>query len=451
MKKINLLGMVSAALGGAAMATLFTLQIPNSDASQTVDDALIKELKVFTDVLSLVQENYVQEVSSKDLTSGAIRGIMSALDPHSAYLDSAYFEDLQAQTKGEFGGLGIEIAMRDGVLVVVAPMEGTPAERAGVKSGDIIVKIDGEYLRDVSLVDIVKKLRGPHGSPVVISVMRKGSNGDLKDIRVIRERIQIHSVKSTYLGEGFGYIKVRQFMESTADDLEKGLRSFEKEAGSIRGLILDFRNNPGGLLTQAIKVSDFFLKDGVIVYTKGRAKAQEQHFYAHAAETEPDYPIVVIINGGSASASEIVAGSLKDHGRALVIGQQSFGKGSVQTINPLNNGGAVQLTTALYYTKSGRSIQALGVVPDIVLGPEVEDPSDAEKTPIQGVREADLPGAFKNPLSKKDAKRGAKADKLPKSVVKVPLDHELLEKDLYIRRAFELLKTFNIFSKKTDV
>lgn len=451
---------LSALFFGVGVGLVLSNRAPDLFAREKIDESLIAELKTFTDVLAMVQENYVTEVKGKQLASGAIKGMMSALDPHSAYLDPQYFEDMQSQTRGDFGGLGIEIATKDGMLVVVAPMEGTPAARVGIKSGDIIVKIDGEYLKEVSLVDVVKRLRGPKGTSVTLSVMRKDRPGKLKEYSIVRDKIVIHSVKHRFLGDGYGYVRVSQFMETTGDDLLSAINDLTKQAGgALRGMVLDLRNNPGGLLTQAVKVSDVFLREGVIVSTKGRIASQEQKFYAHENETQPEYPLVVIINGGSASASEIVSGALKDHGRALIVGRQSFGKGSVQTINPLNNGGAVQLTTALYYTPSGRSIQALGVTPDIEFPvDEVAAASDnGNEDDFVSYSERDLPGAISNPLHKgKDSKKEPS-----KPVVKVAEDIPVpvdkldtptwLAKDNYARRALEILKTVNVLGKKAAV
>lgn len=451
---------LSALFFGVGVGLLLSNRAPELLAREKIDESLIAELKTFTDVLAMVQENYVKEVEGKQLASGAIKGMMSALDPHSAYLDPQYFEEMQSQTRGDFGGLGIEIATKDGMLVVVAPMEGTPAARVGIKPGDIIVKIDGEYLKEVSLVDVVKRLRGPKGTSVTLSVMRKDRPGKLKDYSIVRDKIVIHSVKHRYLGDGYGYVRVSQFMETTGDDLLSAINDLQKQVGGeLRGLILDLRNNPGGLLTQAVKVSDVFLREGVIVSTKGRIASQEQKFYAHENETQPEYPLVVIINGGSASASEIVSGALKDHGRALIVGRQSFGKGSVQTINPLNNGGAVQLTTALYYTPSGRSIQALGVTPDIEFPLEevVAAPDEGNEDDFVSYSERDLPGAIRNPLHKwKESKK-----ETSKTAVKVPEDLPVpvdnldtpawLARDNYARRALEILKTVNVLGKKAEV
>lgn len=432
--------------------------LPEVSAREGSKSNLFEELKTFTDVLSVVKRDYVSDVENKKLVEGAIKGLLATLDPHSGYLDPDFYQDLQVQTKGEFGGLGIEITIKDGLLVVVAPMEGSPAERAGVRPGDIIVKIDGKYTKEFSLVDAVKRLRGPKGSPIQISMSRKGVP-ELIDITIVRDNIAVKSVKSRYLGDGFGYVRVSQFMEHTADDLKAALESLQRESGlpELRGVILDMRNNPGGLLAQAVRVSDMFLKDGVIVYTDGRVDAQKQKFFAHEKGTQPDYPMIVLVNAGSASASEIVAGALKDHGRALVLGTQTFGKGSVQTITPLENGGALTLTTALYYTKSGNSIQARGVKPDIEveMGPTPGDAAEAgTRSPIGDLREEDLPGAIGNP-----SKAGPSDGDALKKINKTPTirpdmsainpekeDIQVWEnKDPQFRRALDLLKTFSVF------
>jgi carboxyl-terminal processing protease len=419
---------------------------------------LFEELKTFTDVLSVVKRDYVSDIENKKLVEGAIKGLLATLDPHSGYLDPDFYQDLQVQTKGEFGGLGIEITIKDGLLVVVAPMEGSPAERAGVRPGDIIVKIDGKYTKEFSLVDAVKRLRGPKGSPIQISLSRKGVP-ELIDVTIVRDNIAVKSVKSRYLGDGFGYVRVSQFMEHTADDLKAALNSLQKESGlpELRGLILDMRNNPGGLLAQAVRVSDMFLKDGVIVYTDGRVDAQKQKFFAHEKGTQSDYPMIVLVNGGSASASEIVAGALKDHGRALVLGTQTFGKGSVQTITPLENGGALTLTTALYYTKSGNSIQARGVKPDIEVDADPvggDAANAAPRSPIGDLREEDLPGAIGNPTDggSDDSDALKKINKTPtirpdlSAINPEKEDIQVWEsKDAQFRRAFDLLKTFSVF------
>ena len=442
------------------LLVLSRTELPQVFAGEKGNDDLFRELKLFTDVLAIVQRDYVQEVGAHKLVEGAVKGMLTNLDPHSGYLDPDFYQDLQVQTKGEFGGLGVEISIKDGLLVVVAAMEGSPAAKAGLKSGDSIVKIDGKFTKEYTLIDAIKRLRGPKGSPITLSIVRKGRTG-LLDVVVVRDVIQIKSVRTRYLGDGFGYARINQFMEKTADSLKDGLRAMVVEAkrDELRGLVLDLRNNPGGLLTQAIRVSDLFLSSGIIVYTDGRVESQKQKFFARARGTEPDYPIVVLVNGGSASASEIVAGALKDHGRALILGTQTFGKGSVQTITPLESGGALTLTTALYYTKSGRSLQQTGVKPDIEM--DVADVQGGERDTSSvnrkndRLREGDLPGAIKNP----NGREGDGSDNKMRELNQVPTQNEeatelnpetadvkiLLERDPQLARALDLLKTFDIF------
>ncbi|MCB0319114.1 MAG: S41 family peptidase, partial [Bdellovibrionales bacterium] len=429
--------------------------LPEVNARENVQ-GLYEELKTFTDVLALVERDYVRPVESQELVKGAIKGMLATLDPHSGYLDPDFYKDLQVQTKGEFGGLGIEITIKDGLLVVVSPMESSPAAKAGILPGDAIVKIEGKYTKEYSLVDAVKKLRGPKGSPIKISVQREGIDG-LIDVVIIRDKITVTSVRSRYLNDGYGYIRLNQFVEKSADDIKSGLAKIRSVApnGKIKGLVLDLRNNPGGLLTQAVRISDMFLEDGVIVYTDGRVETQKQKFFAHARGTEPSYPIVVIVNGGSASAAEIVSGALKDHGRGLILGTQTFGKGSVQTITPLDNGGALTLTTALYYTKSGRSLQAKGVEPDIIV--EETKPKDikgGKHVEYSRYREADLPGAIKNPSvsggSDDKIKEMNKIESEETDIISINPEtvdlNEWYRRDVQMSKAVELLKTFNIFT-----
>ena len=412
-------------------------------AKDTFEDGYAA-LKNFTDVLALVRKNYVEEVEFDKLVVGAINGMLQTLDPHSGYLKPDMYKDLQVETKGKFGGLGIEITVKDNLLTVVSPIEDSPAAKAGVKSGDKIIKIEEEFTKDLSLVDAVKKMRGPRGSSITISVHRDGTDG-LLPIEIIRDVIKVKSVRYRLLESGFVYVRVAQFQERSAAEVLKGLEKMKKKLGEteVAGLVLDLRNNPGGLLTQAIKVSDIFLKDGVIVYTDGRLETQKQHYYGHDDGNEPSYPIVVLVNGGSASASEIVAGALKDHNRAVVLGTQTFGKGSVQTILPMENTGALRLTTALYYTKSGNSIQAKGITPDIVV-PITKLPSDSEEileedeTKVRG--EKDLKGAIKNPSNKKEERIRAGSRK----AMRVDLSR-LLRDDPQLDEALKLLKTWRIF------
>ena len=421
-------------------------------AKEEVSQNIYHELKTFTDVISIVQRDYVNQVDSRKLVEGAIKGMLTSLDPHSGYLDPDFYQELQAQTKGEFGGLGIELTFKEGLLVVVAPMEGSPAERAGVRAGDVIVKIEGEFTKEFSLVDAVKRLRGPRGTPITISVSRKGSL-QLLDIPIIRETISVRSVRSRYLEDGFGYVRISQFVEKTAEDLAAAVRKLHRKSpkNNLKGLILDVRNNPGGLLTQAIKVSDMFLSRGIIVYTDGRMESQKQRFYAHPRGTQPEYPIVILVNGGSASASEIVAGALKDHGRAIVVGAPTFGKGSVQTITPLENGGALTLTTALYYTKSGRSIQAQGITPDIELDvPMIEEEEPPVPLRQQAerfiVRERDLPGAIRNPSTTRVEDKSGEGDTGRQLPVAKPFDperaelHDWMARDKQFTKALDVLR-----------
>lgn len=441
---------------------LFTILISGrvvTEVSARDGEGDLDQLKLFADVLSIVQRDYVDKVGTQKLVEGAIKGMLTTLDPHSVYLTPDYYKELQVETTGEFGGLGIEITVKDGLLVVVTPIEGSPAESAGIKAGDAIIKIEGKFTKNLSLIDAVRQMRGPKGSPIKISVMRKGIS-DLIDIIVVRDVIKVKSVRGRHLEDGFGYIRVSQFQENTGKELKDSLDNIRKKSPGteLAGLVLDLRNNPGGLLTQAIQVSDLFLSEGIIVYTDGRVEEQKKKFFAHSRGTESEYPLVVLVNEGSASASEIVAGALKDHGRALIMGTRTFGKGSVQTVLPLYSGGALRLTTALYYTKSGRSIQATGVEPDIeVKEPTIKEslPEGSTKSELQEIREGDLPGAIKNPSGRspkiKEEKPSTKQPVNSSSEVKdlenMKLD-ELLELDPTLRRALDLLKTFNVFKQK---
>ncbi len=332
-----------------------------------LSDKTYEKLRIFTEVLDIVKKNYVEEVKTEDLISGAIEGMLNSLDPHSAYLTPEMYRELQVETKGSFGGLGIEIGIKEGILTVIAPIEDTPAYRAGIKAGDKILKIEGEPTKGLSLMECVKRLRGPKGTKVTITIMREGF-AKPKDFTIVRDIIKIKSVKFKTLEKGYGYLRILQFQEQTSGDLKKALESLKKEnPEGINGLVLDLRNNPGGLLDQAVKVADLFLDHGVIVTIKGRGDQEKMTFKAHKEGTLPPWPVVILVNQGSASASEIVAGALQDYGRAVILGTRTFGKGSVQTIIPLEDGSGIRLTTALYYTPSGRSIQDEGIHPDIPL------------------------------------------------------------------------------------
>ena len=351
-----------------------------------------ENLKTFTEVLSHIESNYVEETDPEKLIHGAIRGMLRTLDPHSSFMPPDMYREMQVETEGRFGGLGIEITLRDDILTVVAPIEGTPAYRAGVQAGDQIVKIEGESTKDITLIDAVKKLRGPEGSPVTISIFRKGFT-EPKDFTLTRAVIQIKSVRWKKLPDDIGYVKLRSFQKSTSDELEAALHDLEEQ--HIRALVLDLRNNPGGLLEQAIAVSDEFVEGGkLIVYTKGRLAGQNMKGYSKNDRAHLEFPMVILLNGGSASASEIVAGALQDMGRATVVGTQSFGKGSVQTIIPLSDGSGLRLTTAKYYTPSGREINGKGITPDIIVEeakPQEQAEEGKQESP-QSRRHMTMPG-----------------------------------------------------------
>jgi len=399
------------------------------------------ELKTFASVLELVQRNYVEEVAPKKLIYGAIQGMLQSLDPHSAFMKPEDFKELQVETKGSFTGIGIEITLRDGILTVVSPIEGTPAFKAGLKANDKILKINGKSTKNMSLVEAVKLLRGPKGTKVTISIFREGWR-QLKDVTIVRDVIPIKSVRYRMLEDSYGYVRISNFREKTSSELKKALRELEGKNG-LKGLVLDLRNDPGGLLDQAVKVADEFLDSGLIVYTDGRVKSQKIKFEAHPNGEPHDYPMVVLVNEGSASASEIVAGALQDHKRAIILGTQTFGKGSVQTIIPLPDGSAVRLTTARYYTPSGRSIQAEGIQPDIVVPfiPEEKKEAKDEKSPFHFLKEKDLEGHLpgekeKNAKTVKEGKKGEKKgdEKAP------PMDNQ-------VKEALRILKAWQIFAQ----
>lgn len=388
-----------------------------------------ESLETFTNILAIVKRNYVDEVKTKELVQGAINGMLNSLDPHSAYLTPELYKELQMDTQGRFGGLGIEITIRNGVLTVVSPIEDTPAHQAGVKPGDQIIKIDDEFTKDMTLMQAVRKLRGPKGSQVTISIKREGV-ADLINVTIVRDIIRIRSVRSRSLEKGYGYIRIAQFQERTDRDLKAALENLVSENGKLKGLVLDLRNNPGGLLTQAVRVADLFLDSGLIVYTEGRLEGQKQRYFAQKEGSWTDFPMVVLVNAGSASASEIVAGALQDHKRAVVLGTKTFGKGSVQTILPLDDSSALRLTTARYFTPKGRSIQASGIEPDIIVdGTAVPEARVEEKKPPM-VREENLPGHLENQQKKKEAEREAEGD---------------LKTDPQLRHALELLKGWDVF------
>jgi carboxyl-terminal processing protease len=395
-----------------------------------------EKLKVFTEILSLVQGNYVDDVNSKELIYGAVKGMLETLDPHSSFMPPDAFREMQVETQGSFGGLGIEITVKDRMLTVVAPIEGTPADRAGIHPGDRIVKIEGQLTKDLTLMDAVRRLRGPKGSKVTISILREGQLEPF-DVTLVREVIEVRSVRQKDLGDGIYYVRIASFQERTAKDLERALEQAQKSGSNA--LILDLRNDPGGLLNQAVAVSDMFLDKGqLIVYTRGRQKDQDLRFTAEHASNFPKLPMVVLVNGGSASASEIVAGALQDWKRAVILGTKTFGKGSVQTVIPLSDGSGLRLTTAKYFTPKGRSIHGSGLVPDIVV--EVPKPEAKPLTPAeQQARELMLQG--KSPRDQKIGDQEGEGIEIGRRDVAEP------QKDIQLQRAMEILKATRILEK----
>ncbi len=394
MRKTSLILLGAAA--GAAIALLATqprLTFAGASAKAAAADTY-RELNLFGDVFERVRADYVEKPADNKLIETAINGMLAGLDPHSSYMDPKSFRDMQVQTRGEFGGLGIEVTMEDGLIKVVAPIDDTPAAKAGIMANDIITKLDGEQVRGLTLNQAVEKMRGPVNSKIKLTIVRKGAEKPL-EVSITRDIIRVRSVRSHVEGDDVGYIRLTQFNEQTTDGLKKAIASIKSKVSNdkLKGYILDLRNNPGGLLDQAISVSDTFLQKGEIVSTRGRNPEETQRFDARSGDLTGSKPLIVLINGGSASASEIVAGALQDHKRATLIGTRSFGKGSVQTIIPLGSGnGALRLTTARYFTPSGRSIQATGITPEIQVLQDVPD-SLKDKTDTMG--EASLRGHLK--------------------------------------------------------
>ncbi len=390
-----------------------------------------ENIKVFTEALSIIKKNYVEDVKVKDLVYGAVKGMLSSLDPHSGFMTPEAFKEMQVDTKGEFGGLGIQIGMKDNVLTVIAPIEDTPAYKAGIKAGDKIIKINNEGTRDMSLLDAVNKMRGPKGTPVTITVIREGWK-EPREFTIVRDIIKIKSVKSKVIEEGIGYIKLTQFQEQTAADLSNALGKLHEE--KVNSLILDLRNNPGGLLNSAVDVASQFLPPAkLVVYIKDRAGEKSEYRTGGNRPYDDKITMVVLVNQGSASASEIVAGALKDWHRAVILGVQTFGKGSVQSVIPLSDGSGLRLTTARYYTPNGTSIQSTGITPDIVL--KIESKNGVKEHAV--VREKDLERHLKN--EKVEEKKEPEQETAP---------IEVSEKDdVQLQRAIDLLKTWKVFKE----
>ncbi|WP_433885911.1 S41 family peptidase [Pseudomonas vranovensis] len=393
----------------------------------------LEELRTFAEVMDRIKAAYVEPVDDKTLLENAIKGMLSNLDPHSAYLGPEDFLELQESTSGEFGGLGIEVGMEDGFIKVVSPIDETPASRAGIEAGDLIVKINGQPTRGQTMTEAVDKMRGKVGEKITLTLVRDGGNPF--DVTLARAVIQVKSVKSQMLEDGYGYIRITQFQVKTGEEVGKALAKLRKDNGKkLRGLVLDLRNNPGGVLQSAVEVADHFLTKGLIVYTKGRIANSELRFSADPADASEGVPLVVLINGGSASASEIVAGALQDQKRGVLMGTDSFGKGSVQTVLPLNNDRALKITTALYFTPNGRSIQAQGIVPDI----EVRRAKITAEQDSENFKEADLQGHLGNGNGGADRPSGKSGSAKPR-----PQDD-----DYQLSQALSLLKGLSITQGK---
>jgi carboxyl-terminal processing protease len=466
---------ISLTVGAFVAGALISLNFPAMAEKEAKQGLPIEELRTFAEVYSAIKQGYVEPVEDKKMITNAISGMLSNLDPHSTYLDADAFKDLQVGTQGEFGGLGIEVGMEDGLVKVISPIEDTPAYRAGLKSGDLIFKLDDAPVKGLTLSDAVKKMRGKPKTPIKLSIIRKGETKPI-EVTLIREVIKVQSVKSKLVEPGYGWVRITQFQENTIAELAKAINGFYKDGNKLQGLVLDLRNDPGGLLHGAIGVSAAFLPADVkVVSTDGRSEDAKQEFrartqdYLRGSKEDPlkslpveakKVPMIVLVNGGSASASEIVAGALQDHKRAIIVGTQSFGKGSVQSVLPLPNNTAIKLTTARYYTPEGRSIQAKGITPDIV----VEESANGTSTGMR-LREADLDRHLSNDRDKEAAKEAAKPEaKGPAKPLKngkdknkedseddMPQRMEYATKgDYQFQQALNLLKGLQIMQNKTQ-
>ena len=426
---------------GAAIILDMGVLAEREGSKDTLAPLPLDELRTFTEVFSRIKADYVEPVSDKKLLEDAVQGMLSGLDPHSAYLDANSFKDMRVETEGKFGGLGIEVTMENGFVKVVSPIEDTPAARAGIKPGDLVIRLDEKAVKGLTLTEAVRLMRGKPGTDITLTIVREGVSKPLK-ITLTRAVIKIQSVKSRLLEPGFGYVRITQFQSGTEKGLAEVVRKLETEnKGALRGMILDLRNNPGGVLNAAVGVSDAFLDKGLIVYTEGRVEDSRMRKSAVPGDLIKGAPMVVLINGGSASASEIVAGALQDHRRAVIMGTKSFGKGSVQTIVPISNGAALKITTARYYTPNGRSIQASGIEPDII----TEEARLTKSETADRLKEADLARHLENgdePLEKKaePKKEDNQNDKKNAETGKAPA-----VEDYQLQEALNLLKGITFF------
>jgi carboxyl-terminal processing protease len=407
---------------------LFTLTVAPVQTIAANGDQF-EALKTFSQVLDLVESNYVKPVTKKELIDNSIKGMLEELDPHSTYLSPEDFKDMQVDTAGKFSGIGIEISMDQGRIIVVSPIEDTPAYKAGLLAGDIILEIDGESTQDMTLMDAVKLIRGEKGTPVTLLILHKDSNKPV-EVAIVRGTIPIVNVKTQSLEDGYLYLRLTKFQESSTKNLREAIAEYQKKH-ALKGIVFDLRNNPGGLLNQAVSVSDTFLQDGTIVYIQGRDPANRKDFFATKSPDDVKVPMVTLINAGSASASEIVAGALQDRKRSLIVGERSFGKGSVQQIIPLSDGSGIKLTTALYYTPSGRSIQAKGIDPDLRIPFEAPREDENDMRDRFTLREKDLSGHLENGQKTAKRKKDEDAEKAK----------DMLARDNQLRMALELVKS----------
>ncbi|MGF1546944.1 MAG: S41 family peptidase [Thiotrichales bacterium] len=435
------LGLLLGVALGLPLGTVYNVVAEKPVALQPLP---LEELRVFSDVYARIKNDYVEDVEDKTLIEYAIRGMLTGLDPHSSYLNKEEFRDLQIGTTGEFGGLGIEVGMEDGFVKVISPIDDTPAQRAGIKAGDLIIRLDDTPVKGMTLQEAVNTMRGKKGTPIVLTVVREGEDKPLK-ITIVRDIIRVESVKTRTLEPGFAYVRITNFQSKTVDSLKDMIEKIQAEQkDGLKGLILDLRNNPGGVLNAAVGVADTFLDSGLVVYTEGRVADSKMRYDATPGDMLSGAPIVVLVNSGSASASEIVAGALQDHKRAVIVGvAKTFGKGSVQTILPLKEDSALKLTTARYFTPSGRSIQAEGIAPDIQL--ESLELAKRAESGVDPIKEANLSGHLKNggTNSAKETAKDATKDESQGSTTAT-----LAQEDYELYEALNLLKGLAIISKR---
>ena len=431
---------LSLCLSGTALADTNSADVaptvPPITTGKARDALPLEDLRTFTKVYDHIRRGYVKDIDDSKLLEYAIKGILSELDPHSAYLDASSFDDLQMNTTGEFGGLGMEVDMEDGFVKVVSPIDDTPADKAGIEAGDLIIRLDAKPVKGMSLSDAINEMRGPKGSTISITVVREGKDSPF-DLVLTRDTIKVKSVRTRMLEDDVGYVRIAQFQITTGEDMSDALQTMMEENPELKGIVLDLRNNPGGVLQASVAVVDAFLQEGLIVYTEGRAPNSEVRFSASPGDITNGLPMVVLINDGSASASEIVAGALQDHKRAVIMGTDSFGKGSVQTVIPISDDRAIKLTTALYFTPSGRSIQAKGIQPDIL----VERARITAIKPRSRITEADLNGHLDNASGSQESSSSDRIAKQEKQ------SDELFNRDNQLFEALTLLRGLHIFGQ----